>query len=82
MTRSNLTKLTPFLTNHFCEDYVEDVRVEFAHNNYHCSLNILLNSGQYPKANFDYREKVVEEIPLFWPELTFSNAALPSLTAA
>lgn len=70
-----LTRLTPFLVEHFLHDYAEDVPAHFAHNNYRTNMNILTNPDKFPKANFSYCEKLVAEIPAFWPEVLFQNAA-------
>jgi hypothetical protein len=80
MRNSNdLTRLSPFLANHFCADHVEDVPVDIAHNNYHCAWNILLQPEKFPKANFSHCEKLVEELPLYWLELITENNRLADL---
>jgi hypothetical protein len=70
-----LTRLTPYLEQHFGWNYKEDVEDEIAYNNYHCAVNVLQNLSQFPKANIGHLEKITAEIPLFWPEVLLHSCA-------
>lgn len=60
-----LQKLTPLLAAHFCADHREDVPNDVWRSAVSATDRVLDNPHRFPKADFDYLERLATEFELF-----------------
>jgi hypothetical protein len=51
-----------FVRNHFMWDYMSDVRWDIVKSAVSSAETVLINSDKFPFADFDYQERISEEV--------------------